>query len=243
MTRLSTIEIGDPFQPFIYGQTYLPLKVALGHGISLIMDGENGESEYGGDVSTESKTGFTPKDAEEFWLSSFPLSHWKDRGFTDRELEIYSAPSIERLQNSNIERHFYSYYRNWRPQSHYYYCVENTNFAANPKGRSEGTFSKYASLDDQIDPFHYYFALLKFGIARATSDAAHEIREGLMERDEAVQLVKRYDAEIPSERSLHVFLEYAGLTVEQLNDVMDKWRNRRLWSGMGTSSELRYQVS
>jgi hypothetical protein len=121
--------------------------------------------------------------------------------------------------------------------------MENTNFAANPKGRSEGTFSKYASLDDQIDPFHYYFALLKFGIARATSDAAHEIREGLMERDEAVQLVKRYDAEIPSERSLHVFLEYAGLTVEQLNDVMDKWRNRRLWSGMGTSSELRYQVS
>lgn len=243
MTRISTIEIGDPFQPFIYGQTYLPLKVALGHGIGLIMDGENGESEYGGDVSTESKTGFTPKDAEEFWLSSFPLNHWKDRGFTDRDLEIYSAPKIESLQKSNIERHFFSYYRDWRPQSHYYYCVENTNFAPNPKGRSEGTFSKYASLDDQIDPYHYYFALLKFGMARATSDAAHEIREGLMEREEAVRLVKRYDAELPSEQSLRVFLEYVGLTVEQLNDVMDKWRNTRLWSGMGPSAELRYQIS
>lgn len=243
MTRLSTIEIGDPFQPFIYGQTYLPLKVALGHGIGLIMDGENGESEYGGDISTESKTGFTAKDAEAFWLSSFPLSHWKNRGFTDRELEIYGPPAYESLQKSNIERHFYSYYCNWRPQSHYYYCMENTNFAPNPKGRSEGTFSKYASLDDQIDPYHYYFALLKFGMARSTSDAAHEIREGLLEREEAVQLVKRYDAEMPSDQSLRVFLEYVGLTFDQLGDVMDRWRNIRLWSGSGPSSKLMYQVS
>lgn len=243
MTRLSTIEIGDPFQPFIYGQTYLPLKVALGHGIGLIMDGENGESEYGGDVSTESKTGFTPKDAEKFWLSSFPLDHWKDRGFSDRDLEIYSAPNFETLQNSNIERHFFSYYRDWRPQEHYYYCMENTNFAPNPMGRSEGTFSKYASLDDKIDPYHYYFALLKFGIARATSDAAHEIREGLMDREEAVRLVNRYDAEAPSEESLGVFLQYTGLTDDQLADAMDRWRNARLWSVGDKFSKLLYQVS
>jgi N-acetyl sugar amidotransferase len=98
MTRISTIEIGDPFQPFIYGQTYLPLKVAATHGISLIMDGENGEVEYGGDTASESSTGFTVKDAEKYWLSSFPLSYWKERGFTNKELEIYSAPTDESLQ-------------------------------------------------------------------------------------------------------------------------------------------------
>lgn len=243
MTRMSTIEIGDPFQPFIYGQTYLPLRVALNYGIDFIMDGENGESEYGGDVSTESKTGFTPKDAEEYWLSSFPLTHWKERGFTDKDLEIYRAPDFERLQQSKIERHFFSYYRDWRPQSHYYYCMENTNFAPNPKGRSEGTFSKYASLDDQIDPYHHYFSLLKFGIARATSDAAHEIREGLMERDEAVQLVQRYDAEKPSENSNKIFLDYIGLNQEQLLEVFERWRNSRLWLGNGENAELVEQVS
>ena len=36
-----------------------------------------------------------------------------------------------------------------------------------------------------------YFMLLKFGIGRATSDAAHEIREGVIEREEAVQLDKK----------------------------------------------------
>src|SRR4029079_1435995 len=41
---------GDPFQPFIYGVTNFPLRMAVTHGISLIMYGENGEVEYGGDM-------------------------------------------------------------------------------------------------------------------------------------------------------------------------------------------------
>ena len=32
--------------------------------------------------------------------------------------------------------------------------------------RNEGTFSKYASLDDQFDGFHFYLAFIKFGIGR-----------------------------------------------------------------------------
>ena len=120
--------------------------------------------------------------------------------------------------------------------------MENTNFAPNPNGRSEGTFSKYASLDDQIDPYHHYFSLLKFGIARATSDAAHEIREGLLDRDDAVQLVRRYDAERPSEKSTNVFLAYIGLTSGQLDEVMERWRNSRLWVGQGVTAKLIQQV-
>ena len=111
---------------------------------------------------------------------------------------IYSAPPIERIEQGQVERYFFSYYKNWQPQSHYYYSVENANFLPNPNGRSEGTFSKYASLDDRLDPYHYYFSYLKFGIARATSDASHEIREGLIDRKEGEVLVKRYDAERPS---------------------------------------------
>ena len=72
----------------------------------------------------------------------------------------------------------------------FYYCVENTGFKPNPV-RSEGTYSKYASLDDQLDGFHYYLAYIKFGLGRATSDAAHEIRDGHLTRDEGIQLVNK----------------------------------------------------
>ena len=233
MTRISTVEIGDPFQPFIYGQTYLPLKVAGFYGINLIFDGENGDAEYGGDPTTEAATGFTLKDANEYWLSSFPIETWLDKGFSRRELNMYMPPKDAQIEDmGDIERHFGSYYLNWQPQSHYYYCVENTNFLPNPAGRSEGTFSKYASLDDLIDPMHYYLAVTKFGLGRCTSDAAHEIREGLIERDEGVALVQRYDLEVPSQQTQSIFKKYCDFDDEELQAVIAKWTNTSLWDGL-----------
>jgi N-acetyl sugar amidotransferase len=230
MTRLATILLGDPFQPFIYGQTYAPLKMAAAFNIDLIFDGENGEAEYGGDVSSESAVGFTIDQAEQYWLSDFPIDKWREFGFNQRDLHIYQPPSeVELLAHPKMERHFASYYWKWEPQKHYYYCAEKTGFQPNPRGRSEGTYSKYASLDDIIDPYHFHFALLKFGIARCTSDAAHEIREHLIERDEAVGLVKKYDAEGPSDETKEAFLSYAGITEQQLERIEDRWRNDRLW--------------
>jgi hypothetical protein len=56
--------------------------------------------------------------------------------------------------------------------------------------RSEGTYSKYASLDDKLDGFHYYLGFIKFGIGRCTSDTAHEIRDKHITREEGIALVK-----------------------------------------------------
>lgn len=237
LTRLATIELGDPFQPFIYGQANLPLRVAVERGIGLVMDGENGEVEYGGAPQTESLKGFSAEEAEKYWLSGFPLEHYLEKGFTRQDLFPYAAPPPRVLGESKVERHFFSYYVNWQPQSHFYYAVENSNFLPN-EVRSEGTFSKYASLDDRLDPFHYYFALLKFGLGRATSDAAHEIREGLISREEGAMLVRKFDCEPPSSSSSEVFRTYTGLTSSQLELTFDRWRNSRLWQREGDSFSL-----
>ena len=69
LTRDSLIEIGDPFQPFIYGQVSFPVKMALQFNISLIMDGENGEEEYGGAKSTSNQS-FSPKDEIKYWFQA-----------------------------------------------------------------------------------------------------------------------------------------------------------------------------
>ena len=242
LTSLCTVEMGDPFQPFIYGQVSFPLRVAAGYNIDLIMDGENGEAEYGGDPDSEEKSGFfNVEDVNNYWFSGKPLEYWFEHGFTSDDLAMYVPPPIELMKKQNIERHFFSYYKDWRPQNHYYYAIENTGFRPNPDGRSEGTYSKYASLDDKIDPFHYYFALLKFGLGRATSDAAHEIREGLITRDEGVALVSRYDTEFPS-RNLKIFLEYCDYNERQFEEICDRWRNIDLWEKRDHQWFLKHQV-
>ena len=105
--------------------------------------------------------------------------------------------------------------------------MENGNFNPNPE-RTEGTYSKYASLDDKIDGFHYYTTYIKFGIGRATYDAAQEIRNGHLTREEGVRLVHKYDGEFP-EKYIAEFLEYCDLTMDEFNGIIDKNRSPNLW--------------
>jgi len=228
LTQIATVVMGEPFQPFVYGQANAPLKVAANRNITLIVDGENGEAEYGGDVEAQNLKGFDLDDSEEYWFSNFPVEYWSKFGVQKTELHMYSPPQVADFEEG-LTRIFYSYFHNWQPQAHYYFAAEHSNFKTNPRGSSEMTYSKYASLDDLIDPFHYYFGLLKFGIGRATSDAAHEIRENRITRDDAVQLVNKFDNSRPSDRAKSIFLEYTGLDHKILRESVNKWRNNRLW--------------
>ena len=88
----------------------------------------------------------------------------------------------------------------------FYYASENLGFKPNNE-RTEGTYSKYNSIDDKIDNLHYYTTYIKFGVGRASYDSAQEIRNGKITREEGVSLVKKYDNEFPS-KYFNEFLNY-----------------------------------
>ncbi|MFO1249456.1 MAG: N-acetyl sugar amidotransferase, partial [Alphaproteobacteria bacterium] len=106
----------------------------------------------------------------------------------------------------------------------------------------EGSYSKYSSIDDRIDPFHYYTTLIKFGIGRATYDAAQEIRNDKITREEGVALVKKYDQEFPA-KYYPEFLDYIGLNEQEFAATVDKFRSPHLWEQSGNSWRLKHTVS
>lgn len=240
LTRLATQHLGDPFQPFIYGQTNFPLHMAVKYNVPLIMYGENGEVEYGGDM----KNAFTPTrdiaDHDKHYFSGLPPEFWAEHGVTLADLKPFMAPKYEEILRNKTEIHFLGYYKFWDPQENFYYCREHTGFTTNPD-RSEGTYSKYASLDDRIDGYHYYLGFVKFGIGRTTSDAAHEIRDGKITREEGMALVRRYDGEFP-QKYYSEFLEYCGITDEEFQEVVDSWRSDHLWRKTSNGWELKHAV-
>lgn len=240
LTRLAFQHLGDPFQPFIYGQTNYPLHMAVQHNVSLIMYGENGEVEYGGDMKNAFRPTREIQDHDKHYFSGLPPEFWLEHGVTASDLRPFMAPSYESIVRNKTEIHFLGYYKFWDPQENFYYCREHTGFTPNTE-RSEGTYSKYASLDDRIDGFHYYLAYIKFGIGRTTSDAAHEIRDGKITREEGVALVKRYDGEFPR-KYYEDFLEYVGITDEEFNEVIDSWRSDHLWERVDDGWRLRHTV-
>ena len=241
LTYLNLREIGEPFQPFIYGQTLFPLQTALKHNIKLMFYGENGEAEYGGEAKAWDVKCVTMDEYGTRFFSHIPVEYWLDKGFTRRDLAHYFPPDPEKLQKSGIERHFFGYYKKWVPQENYYYCAKHADFKPNPDGRSEGTYSKYASLDDKIDGFHYYFMLLKFGIGRATSDAAHEIRDEHITREEGIALVQRYDTEFPK-KYFQELLSYCDMDEEEFWEIAELWRNPKLWNLDGNEWRLAHQI-
>lgn len=243
LTHLAFEHLGDPFQPFIYGQKAFPLTIATRYRIPLVMYGENGEVEYGGDRKNENKpTHDVDEDMMKHYFSRMGPFEWVKYGVSREKLLTYTPPPLEEMNAVGVECHFYGYYRKWTPQENYYYAAEHTGFQANPDGRSEGTYSKYASLDDRIDGFHYWMAFIKFGLGRATSDAAHEIRDGHLTREEGITLVRRFDGEFPR-KHFSEFLEYTQLTEERFWQIVDSYRSPHLWDRQNEEWKLRVQVS
>ena len=229
LTRLAFEHLGDPFLPFIYGQVNFPLQISVKYKIPLIFYGENGEVSYGGDMKNANRPTRDIEDHDKHYFSGKSPEFWLDHGVSAKDLLPFQAPAYKDIKASGTQIHFFDYYKSWHPQSNFYYCAEHTGFCVNTE-RSEGTYSLYASLDDKLDAWHYYMAYLKFGIGRATSDTAHEIRDGDITREEGVALVKKFDGEVPK-KYLTEFLEYIGMTESEMNAVFEKWKSPEVWDG------------
>lgn len=246
LTRLATENLLHPFQTFILGQKNLAPKLAIQYGVPLIFYGEN-EAEYGNPtadnaISLRDKSYYVMHDLAQVFLAGLSVPELTGRhGLTLNDLMPYLPAETVQLEHSGIEVHYLGYYLKWTPQEAYYYAVEHAGFEANPV-RTEGTYSKYNSLDDKSDGLHYYTTYIKFGLGRASYDASQEIRNKHLTREEAVALVRRFDGEVPG-RYFKEVMEYIGMPEERFFELCDEFRSPHLWRHEGGQWKLRQQVA
>jgi len=246
LTKLSFINLCHPFQPFIIGQKLIGPRFSALFNIPLIFYGEN-QAEYGNTIEENDRPTMQPS----FFMEESNIDKLFLGGVTAKQLieeykinindlNPYLPVEPERLINIGTEVHYLGYYIRWDPQECYYYSAENTGFQANNE-RTEGSYSKYDSIDDRIDPLHFYTMFIKFGIGRATKDAAQEIRNGKINREEGVALVHRYDSEFPGKYFKEI-LEYMDINEEKFWEIIDNARSPHLWKKEQGEWKLKYQV-
>lgn len=245
LTRLAFKNLLHPFQPFIVGQRIIGPLMASKLGVELVMYGEN-QAEYGNDPNenytpTMDRKFFAAQSLEEMVLGGEKVSKIIDEyGYALSDFAPYIPPTAEILERHKVEVHYLGYYLKWDPQECYYYASEHTGFQANSE-RTPGSYSKYSSIDDKIDMFHYFTTLIKFGIGRATYDAAQEVRNEKITREEAVHLVHKYDQEFPG-KYYQDFLDYIGIDDVEFWKTVDQFRSPHLWKREGSEWKLRHQV-
>jgi N-acetyl sugar amidotransferase len=253
LTRNATINLLHPFQPFILGQKTFVAKMAAQLNIPLIFYGEM-PGEYGEQISHKTSSyaakgakveseGFSldysgGRDVRDIYLGGKKIGEYLDEGVQMADLKSYLPMDPEVLERRGIEIKYLGYYHKWVPQEAYYYAVENTGFEANPV-RTEGTYSKYNSLDDKVDGFFYYTRWIKFGVGRAMMDSAQEIRNHHITKDEGLALMKRYEGEYP-ERYEREFLDYIGMSRDDFFALCDRFRSPHLWEVHDGAWRLRH---
>jgi N-acetyl sugar amidotransferase len=168
LTRLSIENLLHPFQTFMLGQKNLAPKIAAKFNIPLIFYGEN-EAEYGNPIaenasSLRNKAYYSMQHLDEVYLGGVSVRELKEKyQLSLNDISAFLPATVQDIEESKVEVHYLGYYLKWNPQEAYYYAVENTGFKARPF-RTQGTYSKYNSIDDKIDDLHYYTTFIKFGL-------------------------------------------------------------------------------
>lgn len=255
ISRLAFELLGDHYEGWSYGANAYPLHMAIKMGIPLVFYGENQPVEYGGNIADKNRF-------EDDYSDRVHIQYKGTRGidtliekgleygyFTEEEikentaaLKYYKVPPLQELQQAGVRCIFLGYFKKWGPSTSNHYCQKNTGFRPNPDGRSPATYIDYHSLDDATDAFHFYMQFIKFTFGGCTSDASIEIRNGLITREKAVEMVKKYDSEFPPRPYFENFLNYMDLTEDEFWQTVEKFRTPQLWEKKDGTWKQKYQV-
>jgi len=200
------IEQGRPKHPWETAISLVIINTAIDLGIPFIVYGEDGEMEYGGSNREKDRW---KKPADKEYLMNF---YWLND-------PCWKVPE-------NLDDVFFtqwSRFEDWSPTKHAEFAIKRGMRIA--EERSIGTYTNTCQLSDKLQDLHAYLMFVKYGFGRCTSDACIQIREGLLDRDEALELVENYDGEFPN-TYLKEYLGYFDMTEEEFTRTINKFGNR-----------------
>ena len=92
---------------------------------------------------------------------------------------------------------------------------------------SIGTYAPYVSLDSNLVQVNQMLKFVKFGFGQCMDQACYDIREEVMSRNEAIELVLKYDGKC-SNAYIQEFCDYIEITVDEFWSTVEKFRGN-MW--------------
>jgi N-acetyl sugar amidotransferase len=228
LNRLAYVLMGDMNWHAHVGITTTPVKVAAQFRIPLVIWGEHGYLDLGGQFSFDDFPEMSYRDRLEHFARGYEWNYFVGlEGLTAQDLIPWQYPSDRELFELDVRGLYLGNFLHWEANEHGPFVVEEYGFetAEEPFDRTYRTMS---NLDDMHENgVHDYLKWIKFGYGRATDHACKDIRAGLITREQAVELVRRYDHVKP--RDLARWLDYTGTTEDEFDRIADTFRDPRVW--------------
>jgi N-acetyl sugar amidotransferase len=220
-------KLGSPVIPMHMALHAIPLQIAVGLKIPLILWGENSAYEYGGEDEGLKGTRLTHA-----WLKKYGVTNgtsaedWIGEDLSRRDLAPYFWPSDAEQDAAGVAAVFLGHYFRWDPVMTYE-AARAQGFKADDKPKTG--FYAFADVDDEfLITIHHWMKWYKFGFTRLWDNLSLEIRNGRMNRQEAVEIVRASGEERPREE-ISRFCDYAGITEKCFFEIVDSFRNTDIW--------------
>ena len=227
---------GSIYWPILAGQTSFPVQCAVRFKIPLIIWGAHQGIEQVGMFSHKHEIEMTRryrKDHDLFGVEADQLPSIFD-SLTKDDLWQFRYPDDSSLNKNSIRGIYLGNYVRWDPKAQHEEMIEKYKYSTSKFKR---TFDCY----DFVDCFNYMnlhdiLKLYKHGYSKVTDHACREIRFGRISRDEALELVKKYELVKPDH--INLFCDWLGISEQSLNFIMDQHRNKNYWKKKGSSKWL-----
>jgi hypothetical protein len=225
LNRIGMLAMGDPNWHTHIGIMTTPVREALRHGVSLFVYGENGYQNLAGTLGYDQIHGFTRDYRTRVMSRGYDWdSFLGQEGLTARDMQWAEYPSDGELAKAGLRGIFISEYFGWNQAQHLQLVRDLYGFEISPTPR-ERTYARDSNLNDlHDDGLHDWLKYVKFGYGRATDHACRDIRNGLMTREEGIEMVRRYDHIVPSD--IKRWCEYVGWTEKRFFSEAEKWRGK-----------------
>lgn len=220
--RKSLQEIGDSCWHCHAGVGSFPLQIAVKFGIKLLIWGESVSEASGRSSHYEKVTTF---DSDYFTKVSAKKTpdEMADESLTKRELSIFKPPSVEECEELGVYGIHLGDYIFWDEEKQTEFIKKHYGWK---EDNIEGAYKKYKSAECIMPGVHDHSCYMKRGYGRSSYQASFDIRNGIVSKEQASELIDRNDSLRP--HALDYFLEITGYTEEEFYETLEKQKHKKL---------------
>lgn len=205
----------------------IPIHLAIAYQIPLIFLGENPALTIG------EKHGRLDGDASQMRLAN-TLQGGSADVFLDyadsQELYFYDYPPDEDVQKASLRLVYLGYYiPDWSGWNNAEFSIARGLKVRNEPPENIGDLWGVSGLDEEFRIVNQYMKYIKLGFGHVTDQCMERIHAGTMTREEAIDLIKKYDGKC-HRKYIQKLCRYLEISEETFLSVVEKYRNKDLWS-------------
>jgi N-acetyl sugar amidotransferase len=205
LNRLGLQQVGDISHPEHLAIFSIPFQMAAAHGIPLIFYGESPQQEYGCPAGAEEALTMTRRWVSEYGglLGMRAADMIGQDGITEHDMRAYMLPNDGQL--SDITAYFLGQFLPW--DSHRNAAIAKAAGMVSERPSATAWWD-HENLDNAMTGLHDHQCYRKYGYGRLASQLSVDIRNGRLDRDEAMTRLRHVDGAFP--------WRYAGVDVEDV---------------------------